>query len=81
MTEGLTNYAEKQVERIPTYDSFGDGDEALAWILGRLSDRMSQDDVRKWWTSYSDSLDGFRPEDMWYSDPNRVIKLAASGER
>ena len=71
----------KETERAPTYDSFGDPDEALAWVLNRLSWTYTTDGVRAWWTSTHGLLDGLSPESLWDTDPNRVIRLAHQVER
>jgi hypothetical protein len=73
MTETLTGTHEKLPDRIPTYDSFNDPDEALAWVLERVHAGRTDDEVRAWWTE--PHLGGESPEIVWYSDPNLIIRM------
>lgn len=65
------------IERIPTYDSFGDTDEALTWVLERLS-HYDPNGIRAWWTNPHEALGSATPETAWDVDPNAVIQLIAS---
>ncbi|MDB5160019.1 MAG: hypothetical protein JWO99_282 [Candidatus Saccharibacteria bacterium] len=75
MTETNTGSHELQPERIPTFDSFSDVDEALAWVLGRLKMTYTSEGVNIWWNNAN--LDGVTPEVMWDIDPDKVIQSVA----
>ena len=78
MTEiyGLTN---PNVERTPTYDSFGDRDEALQWVLERivLKANPAPGGITSWWRSSNHNLGGMSPEEVWETDENRLIAFVA----
>jgi len=77
MTEKF-EHSTPTVERVPTYDSFGDPDEALQWIVDRIILRTNPHGLEVWWTSPDRLLDGLSPEAAWHQDPNRLIKLVAT---
>lgn len=81
MTEqGEYNSQPTTPEQHPTYDSFGDPDEALAWVLERLNITYKPDGVRQWWTHEHARLGGKSPEQVWNEDPDSIIRLAVQIE-
>jgi hypothetical protein len=80
MTEKLPTSQELKVERIPTYDSFGNTNEALSWVLERLSITYKPSGVKIWWTNPHTGLEGISPSETWEIDPDKVIRLAAGIE-
>jgi len=65
------------IERIPTYDSFGDPDEALAWVVDRMISKYQPDGLRVWWSSPDDDLGGMTPEQVWFDNPDTLIASIA----
>jgi len=67
------------VERIPTYDAFGDRDEALQWVLERIV--MKADPapgaITVWWQSANEGLGGRSPEQVWDTNENELIAFVA----
>jgi len=67
------------VERIPTYDAFGDRDEALQWVLERivLKADPAPGAITIWWKSANPGLDNMSPEQVWEVDENRLIAFVS----
>ena len=65
------------LERIPTYDSFGDHDEALVWVVDKMRTTLSQDELTLWWTSAHEALNDMSPEQVWSHSPDALIGFVA----
>jgi hypothetical protein len=62
-------------ERIPTVDSFGDIDEALAWVADRLNSTIIDDkDMSTWWNSPHEALGKRSPGAVWSEDPDFILR-------
>lgn len=76
MTEQHKNPIQRS-DRIPTYHSFGDPDEASLWVLQRIVKKLQEKNVSRWWNNPHESLQGLSPSQVWEIDPDQIIKLVA----